>query len=94
MDVDEAACGSDPLNAGSRSADNDSDNFPDCVDTIDALPEVIANLQLPKGTENSLLSQLDNLEAFKNHVRAQSGKKIPATEAAMLIQFADNILAK
>ena len=34
-DVDEAACGSDPLDAGSLSADNDGDSSPDCVDPDD-----------------------------------------------------------
>jgi hypothetical protein len=34
-DVDEIACGSDPLNGGSKSPDNDSDNIPDCVDADD-----------------------------------------------------------
>jgi len=33
--ADETACGSDPLNAASRAADNDSDNSPDCVDADD-----------------------------------------------------------
>jgi hypothetical protein len=34
-DVDEIACGSDPLNGGSKSPDNDNDNIPDCVDPDD-----------------------------------------------------------
>ncbi len=32
-DVNEIACGSDPLNAGSKSPDIDQDNIPDCVDS-------------------------------------------------------------
>ena len=34
-DADEIACGSDPLNAGSKSLDTDGDNVPDCVDNDD-----------------------------------------------------------
>ncbi len=35
LDVDEVACGSDPLDVGSLSPDNDGDNSPDCVDADD-----------------------------------------------------------
>lgn len=34
-DADEIACGSNPLNAGSKSVDTDGDHRPDCVDTDD-----------------------------------------------------------
>ena len=34
-DVDEIACGSDPLDASSKAIDTDNDNQPDCVDTDD-----------------------------------------------------------
>jgi hypothetical protein len=34
-DVDEIACNSDPLDAGSTAQDSDNDNVPDCVDTDD-----------------------------------------------------------
>src|SRR5262249_43568211 len=34
-DVDEIACGSNPLDANSKSTDTDNDNRPDCVDTDD-----------------------------------------------------------
>jgi nitrous oxidase accessory protein NosD len=34
-DANEIACGSNPLNAGSKSTDTDNDNIPDCVDTDD-----------------------------------------------------------
>jgi hypothetical protein len=34
-DVDEVACGSDPLDAYSRSPDFDNDDIPDCVDPDD-----------------------------------------------------------
>jgi hypothetical protein len=34
-DADEIECGSNPLNATSKSPDNDGDNRPDCVDTDD-----------------------------------------------------------
>ncbi len=32
LDIDEQACGSDPLDSGSLAADNDADGVPDCVD--------------------------------------------------------------
>ena len=35
LDVDELACGSDPLDGASTSPDNDGDNSPDCVDPDD-----------------------------------------------------------
>ena len=35
LDVDETACGSDPLDAGSLSPDFDGDDLPDCVDPDD-----------------------------------------------------------
>uniref|UniRef100_UPI0025CC9ACC T9SS type B sorting domain-containing protein n=1 Tax=Polaribacter sp. TaxID=1920175 RepID=UPI0025CC9ACC len=35
LDVDEIACGSDPLDANSMSLDTDGDSVPDCVDTDD-----------------------------------------------------------
>lgn len=35
LDVDELACGSDPLDAASLSPDYDGDSIPDCVDTDD-----------------------------------------------------------
>ena len=34
-DIDETACGSDPLDANSKAIDTDNDNQPDCVDTDD-----------------------------------------------------------
>jgi hypothetical protein len=34
-DVDEIACGSNPMDAGNKAADTDNDNRPDCVDTDD-----------------------------------------------------------
>ena len=35
LDVDEIACGTDPLDALSIPIDTDSDKIPDCVDTDD-----------------------------------------------------------
>jgi len=54
----------------------------------------VQGLGLPHGIERSLLAQLgaaqeggacENLRAFMNHVRAQSGKKIAADDAADLL---------
>jgi hypothetical protein len=69
----------------------------------------LGDLDLPAGTENSLLSKLDAalncldngndnaamniLDAFKNSIEAQRGKKITSEQADMLIETADDILA-
>ena len=79
-----------------------------CVDRIEDFVDIIENLNLPKGIENSLTSKINNaqklldkgndnaainlLEAFINHVKAQSGKKIPEEDANMLIEYANNII--
>ncbi len=64
-DVDEIACGSDPLDDSSTSLDSDADNSPDCVDptlsvcdAIDALEVYILTLGLPNNTEGFLLNKL------------------------------------
>ncbi|MDE3151351.1 MAG: hypothetical protein KGL93_03800, partial [Gemmatimonadota bacterium] len=48
------------------------------------------------GVANSLAAKLTgshpNVQAFINEVKAQSGKKIPADKAALLIQFASTLL--
>ena len=77
---------------------------------IEGLIELIQsyNPRLHHGTENSLLSKLndalgalavedteeakDSLKAFINHVRAQSGKKITAMQAEDLVEAAEEIL--
>jgi hypothetical protein len=62
----------------------------------------VQGLGLPHGIERSLLAQLgaakrggacDNLRAFMNHVRAQSGKKIAADDAADLLADAGAVRA-
>ena len=48
LDVDEIACGSDPLDPNSKSADNDGDFSPDCVDNDDdndTVLDVVDNCQ-------------------------------------------------
>ncbi len=58
-DADEIACGSNPLNAGSKSTDTDNDNRPDCVDTDDdndGDPDTADNCQL---TPNPLQEDFD-----------------------------------
>jgi|GEM_PF-1948843 len=75
---------------------------------IDTLIAQIMDLDLSKGTENSLISKLDNaldslergndnaaigkLNAFINQVRAQKGKKIQNSDADMLIDGAEEII--
>jgi len=62
--------------------------------TVADLMASVQGLGLPHGIERSLLAQLgaaqeggacENLRAFMNHVRAQSGKKIAADDAADLL---------
>ncbi len=81
-----------------------------CTDTFDDLPDLIRDLSLPQGIENSLISKVENalkslengnveaamnqLQAFINQVEAQRGKKIPEEDADMLIQYALNIIQK
>ena len=70
--------------------------------------ENLQDLNLPQGTENSLLSKLDAalncldngndnaainiLNAFKNSIEEQRNKKITTDQADMLIGAADDIL--
>ena len=90
-------------NPQGKDADGDG-----CTDKIDDLPNLIQSLSLPQGTQNSLLPKVNNaltslqngnveaaknqLQAFINQVKAQSGKKIPVAVATMLIQYAQNII--
>ena len=59
-DVDEIACGSDPLNAASRAADNDADNSPDCVDSDDDNDGVADTADNCPFTSNSNQADADN----------------------------------
>ncbi len=84
-----------------------------CVETtpIEAIQDLITNienLELPTGTENSLISKLESainslengqenaavnkLNAFINQVEAQRGKKISEKDADMLIEYATNLI--
>jgi len=74
---------------------------------IDTLTVYLVGLGLPQGTENSLTAKLDNarkswargdngaaiiqVSSFIDEVKAQSGKKIPAAQAAELIRQASLI---
>jgi len=85
--------------------DTDGDG---CLDALDDLPDLVQDLSLPQGIENSLISKVENalksiengnvkaainmLNAFINEVEAQSGKKISEEDADMLIQFAENVI--
>jgi probable HAF family extracellular repeat protein len=79
-------------------------------DTLEGLIDLIGQLDLPKGTENSLLAKLEHalrcadtddiacmcnsLHAFTNEVSAQAGKKIPADEAQLLLAAAQGLMAE
>jgi hypothetical protein len=81
---------------------------PSAAAWLAALKDLVASLGLPAGLENALTAKLDNalasleagnltaafnqIEAFKNHVEAQSGKKISEEDAALLLAAADNAL--
>jgi len=81
-----------------------------CIDRIEDFAQIIENLNLPKGTENSLTSKIINaetllekgnekaainvLKAFINQVKDQSGDKIPEEDANMLIEYANNIISQ
>jgi hypothetical protein len=75
---------------------------------IEDLPEIIRKLELQQGLENSLISKIENtigaiedgntkaavnkLKAFINQLEAQSGKKITAEDAEMLINLASALI--
>ena len=77
---------------------------------IEVLLTVVGGLDLPEGTENSLVSKVENvikslekgnsraavnqLQAFINHVEAQSGKKIAEQDADMLVEYANHVIAE
>jgi probable HAF family extracellular repeat protein len=83
---------------------------PSTGDTLGGLIDLIGQLNLPKGTENSLLAKLEHaldcadsndvgcmcrsLNAFENEVRAQAGKKIPADEAQLLLAAAQGLMGE
>jgi hypothetical protein len=82
--------------------------FLDPEEAVEDLFEDLQIMDLPEGTENSLLSKLDTalncldngndnaasniLNAFINSVSAQSGKKLTVAQADELIAAAENIL--
>jgi predicted CXXCH cytochrome family protein len=79
-----------------------------CIDAIEDFPQVVEDLNLPMGTENSLKDKLNNIQnsiddgniatainqlnAFINQVNALRGKKITNDEADMLVQYATNLI--
>ena len=79
-----------------------------CIDTIEDMPQLIEDINLPNGTENSLIIKVENAQAsiesgkikaainqllaFINQVEAQRGKKISEEDAEMLIQYATNVI--
>jgi hypothetical protein len=78
------------------------------LDSLEHFPSVIRRRGLHKGTENSLVSKVENaikslekgdcdvainqLQAFINEIEAQRGKKISEELAEMLIQYAQNVI--
>lgn len=78
------------------------------IDSLEHFPSVIRRRGLHKGTENSLVSKVENaikslekgnynvainqLQAFINEIEAQRGKKISEELAEMLIQYAQNVI--
>ena len=110
--------GSDGHTAGDGIGDTDLphqsvDDYPlmypwGLDDVIEDIIEDIEDMNLPTGTENSLVSKLENaiksiekenynaavnqLNAFINHVKAQRGKKIPEAQADELIAAAQWII--
>ncbi|MCB0163836.1 MAG: hypothetical protein KDI79_06405 [Anaerolineae bacterium] len=94
--------GATTLTVGSTSLD-------DCLNGLADLSEIITSLDLPHGTENSLLTKVDNAQAALNRgdtadaqekllsfidaVMAQRGKKIDESDADTLVEFTQNILA-
>jgi hypothetical protein len=98
---DEDIC---PLeDATGQDADGDG-----CIDAIEDFPQIVEDLNLPMGTENSLKSKIKNIQksidagkiktainqlnAFINQVNALRGKKISNADADMLIQYATNLI--
>jgi hypothetical protein len=79
-----------------------------CIDEIETLPDVVEELELPKGQENSFLNKtediqdsidagstqqaINQLNAFIKQVEAQRGKKLTYEEADMLIEYATNLI--
>jgi uncharacterized repeat protein (TIGR01451 family) len=100
LDVDDACPFED---ATGQDADGDG-----CIDTPEDLPLIVEDLNLPQGTENSLKSKVNNIQnsidagninaainrlyAFINQVTALREKKMTASEADMLIQYATNLI--
>jgi hypothetical protein len=80
-----------------------------CADTITARTSLIQCFYLPNGTQTSLLAKVNSaiaklnagdkagaistLQALINETRYQRGKKIPATQADILIAFTQSIIA-
>ena len=95
---------------GTTTLTTGSMSINDCLDNLADLPGLITSLGLPHGTENSLLTKVNNAQAaldrgdtddaqekllsFIDEVQAQLGKKIDEEDADMLIEFVENILAQ
>jgi Tol biopolymer transport system component/pimeloyl-ACP methyl ester carboxylesterase len=95
------------LTIGRTTITIDSGTQPSASDDLKLLSAILSSLQLPNGTMTSLMAKLaaasDDLaredtngaagaiNAFTNEVRAQAGKKIPATVASGLVSAARGI---
>ncbi len=121
-DQDEAKSGTDPLNPDTdgdgvedgkdrcplNNATGQDANADGCIDAIEGLSQVVQNIDLPGGTDNSLRSKIANaqtsiesgntkaaikkLKAFISQVKAQRGKKITEEDATTLIEYANNLI--
>ncbi|MFH1724588.1 MAG: hypothetical protein ABII00_08200, partial [Elusimicrobiota bacterium] len=95
------ACPAEDASGSDANADG-------CIDSLDDAAAVIEELDLLSGIENELISKIEGalaaydkgndkaaenkLNALKNSIDAQSGKKISAEDADMLYKFIDNVI--
>ncbi|HEX8087422.1 MAG TPA: hypothetical protein VF762_01125, partial [Blastocatellia bacterium] len=84
-----------------------SEGAPSASEMINALKATVASYNLPKGIQTSLTAKLDaalsalasgdtatacgSIAAFKNEVRAQTGKKLTSSQASQITRDANQI---
>lgn len=67
LDINELACGSDPLDYFSVSPDRDKDHIPDCLDEVDDL-FAISGLITPGSSGMESTWKIINIEYYPNHL--------------------------